>query len=297
MTNEEFQKLLEESMLLYVNANYSEDKREKILSLYKNPNLPSLLNYSHIHGGSGVYIDESNADKRRIKIEEDKIKKEVEKYRKEIELEIDGFDNDDIEESNGKSLMIDVVVAGDGGIDNHRHHRSSPGSVNDKKVKSSTTNMKMHDDTTIYNNKKLSDTHDDVGSLQDEDIECRDCGIKFIFTVGEQEFYASKGFDNKPKRCKLCKDEKKSHLDIDGNKVTGKGGDRSVGVNRGKGSGSSDKDRGSGNEQGVSCYFFQKGECRHGSSCRFSHEREINSTSNKSSNKLYHNKSKKSSSS
>jgi hypothetical protein len=45
MTNEEFQKLLEESLLLFVNTNYSEDKREKILSLYKNPNLPSLLNY------------------------------------------------------------------------------------------------------------------------------------------------------------------------------------------------------------------------------------------------------------
>lgn len=271
----------EECMLLYVNEHYPEDKREKILSLYKNPNLPSLLNYSHIHSGSGIYIDESNADKRRMKMEEDKIKKEVEKYRKEIELEIDGIDNDDVQESNGRSLMPHVV-AGEYGINKHRHHRSIPASVNSKIVNSSTKNMKINDDTTIYNT-KLSVTHGNAGILQDEDLECKDCGIKFTFTVGEQEFYASKGFDNKPRRCKPCKDgnkKKKLHLDMDDNK--------DIDVDGGKGGTSSYKNRGSSNNvQGV-CYFFQKGECKHGNSCRYSHEN--------SSNKLFYDTNKKSSS-
>jgi hypothetical protein len=32
---------------------------------------------------------------------------------------------------------------------------------------------------------------------QDETLQCRDCGGDFIFTVGEQEFFKSKGFENK----------------------------------------------------------------------------------------------------
>ena len=41
------------------------------------------------------------------------------------------------------------------------------------------------------------------GDFEDEELECRDCNAKFTFTVGEQEFYQQKGFDNKPVRC-LC---------------------------------------------------------------------------------------------
>lgn len=38
---------------------------------------------------------------------------------------------------------------------------------------------------------------------QDKQINCRDCGGQFVFTAGEQEFYASKGFTNEPTRCPL----------------------------------------------------------------------------------------------
>lgn len=41
--------------------------------------------------------------------------------------------------------------------------------------------------------------------MQDEKLVCRDCGEDFDFTVGEQEFYASKGFTNKPTRCVPCR--------------------------------------------------------------------------------------------
>ena len=37
---------------------------------------------------------------------------------------------------------------------------------------------------------------------QDEKLICKDCGQEFIFTAGEQEFYAEKGFANEPQRCK-----------------------------------------------------------------------------------------------
>ena len=45
---------------------------------------------------------------------------------------------------------------------------------------------------------------------QDEKLICKDCGQKFIFTAGEQEFYAEKGFQNKPQRCKACRDARKN---------------------------------------------------------------------------------------
>lgn len=45
---------------------------------------------------------------------------------------------------------------------------------------------------------------------QDETIVCKDCGAEFIFTAGEQEFYAERGFQNKPQRCKNCRDQRKN---------------------------------------------------------------------------------------
>ena len=46
--------------------------------------------------------------------------------------------------------------------------------------------------------------------LQDETIVCKECGKEFVFTVGEQEFYKQKGFMNKPKVCKPCRDARKN---------------------------------------------------------------------------------------
>lgn len=41
--------------------------------------------------------------------------------------------------------------------------------------------------------------------MKDETLVCKDCGKEFTFTVGEQEFYAEKGFTNKPSRCADCR--------------------------------------------------------------------------------------------
>jgi len=46
-------------------------------------------------------------------------------------------------------------------------------------------------------------------SYADKTITCRDCGTEFVFTAGEQEFYAQKGFTNEPTRCPSCRQQRK----------------------------------------------------------------------------------------
>ena len=41
-------------------------------------------------------------------------------------------------------------------------------------------------------------------------LTCRDCGQAFVFTVREQEYYASRGFDNPPGRCPDCRAARKA---------------------------------------------------------------------------------------
>ena len=43
----------------------------------------------------------------------------------------------------------------------------------------------------------------------DKILSCRDCGQSFIFTTGEQEFFASRGFTNEPSRCPECRAARK----------------------------------------------------------------------------------------
>ena len=39
----------------------------------------------------------------------------------------------------------------------------------------------------------------------DRTLQCVDCGNDFVFSAGEQMFFADKNFKNEPKRCKPCK--------------------------------------------------------------------------------------------
>jgi addiction module HigA family antidote len=59
-------------------------------------------------------------------------------------------------------------------------------------------------------------------AFQDKTLTCVDCGQQFVFTAGEQEFYAQKGFMGEPKKCKSCKAVRKG--------VSGHGGRRQEGV-------------------------------------------------------------------
>ena len=44
----------------------------------------------------------------------------------------------------------------------------------------------------------------------DKTLVCKECGNEFIFTAGEQEFYAEKGFENEPQRCRDCRNARKN---------------------------------------------------------------------------------------
>ena len=47
--------------------------------------------------------------------------------------------------------------------------------------------------------------------FEDETLVCKECGNEFVFTAGEKRFYKEKGFLNKPKNCKACRDNKKNN--------------------------------------------------------------------------------------
>ncbi|HET6380076.1 MAG TPA: zinc-ribbon domain containing protein [candidate division Zixibacteria bacterium] len=44
----------------------------------------------------------------------------------------------------------------------------------------------------------------------DQVITCADCGIDFVFSASEQEFFAQKGFTSAPKRCPSCRAQRRS---------------------------------------------------------------------------------------
>ena len=50
---------------------------------------------------------------------------------------------------------------------------------------------------------------------EDKTLICKECGQEFIFTAGEQEFYAEKGFVNEPQRCKPCRDARNNAAKAD----------------------------------------------------------------------------------
>jgi CxxC-x17-CxxC domain-containing protein len=60
-------------------------------------------------------------------------------------------------------------------------------------------------------------------SYADKTLTCRDCGTAFVFTAGEQDFYAQKGFTNEPTRCPSCRQARKQS---GGGRSGGYGSDR-----------------------------------------------------------------------
>ena len=85
-----------------------------------------------------------------------------------------------------------------------------------------------------------------VAATQDgEQLKCRNCSQMFIFSTGEKEYYEDKSLD-KPIRCKKCSKAEKARR-----------ADRS-------------KDN---NKKGKNmCRAFQRGECKRGLQCKFSHD-------------------------
>jgi|SRR3990172_2206632 len=46
----------------------------------------------------------------------------------------------------------------------------------------------------------------------DRTLRCVDCGADFVWTGGEQAFFADKNFKNEPKRCRACKAKRSERL-------------------------------------------------------------------------------------
>jgi CxxC-x17-CxxC domain-containing protein len=65
-------------------------------------------------------------------------------------------------------------------------------------------------------------------SYTDRTLTCVECGAEFTFSAEDQEYHASRGFTNEPKRCPTCREARRG----------GGGGGRGGGGGGGYGSGS-----------------------------------------------------------
>ncbi len=61
----------------------------------------------------------------------------------------------------------------------------------------------------------------------DQTLRCRECGVDFIWTEGEQQFFASKGLTNPPSRCPSCRAARRAAGMGGGGYGGGSGGSRS----------------------------------------------------------------------
>ncbi len=52
-------------------------------------------------------------------------------------------------------------------------------------------------------------------ALSDKALVCVECGAGFTFTVGEQEFFNSRGFTNEPRRCPQCRQSRRNQRSFD----------------------------------------------------------------------------------
>ncbi|MDQ2864591.1 MAG: zinc-ribbon domain containing protein [Candidatus Eremiobacteraeota bacterium] len=46
--------------------------------------------------------------------------------------------------------------------------------------------------------------------MEDKTLTCKDCGNSFVFSEREQQFFAEKGFQNQPQRCRECRQARRS---------------------------------------------------------------------------------------
>ncbi len=42
-------------------------------------------------------------------------------------------------------------------------------------------------------------------TFSDRTLTCSECGKDYVFTAGEQQYYADQGFRNEPRRCYACR--------------------------------------------------------------------------------------------
>lgn len=55
-----------------------------------------------------------------------------------------------------------------------------------------------------------------IVSSADRTLVCRECGVEFTFSAGEQAFFASRGLLHEPSRCSSCRNARKAVCQPDG---------------------------------------------------------------------------------
>jgi CxxC-x17-CxxC domain-containing protein len=63
-------------------------------------------------------------------------------------------------------------------------------------------------------------------SYTDRTLTCADCGVEFIHSAADQEFYSTKGFASDPKRCPSCRASRRQMRESTGYDVREIGGPR-----------------------------------------------------------------------
>jgi CxxC-x17-CxxC domain-containing protein len=53
-------------------------------------------------------------------------------------------------------------------------------------------------------------------SYVDRTLTCADCGVEFVHSAADQEFYAQKGFSSDPKRCPSCRASRRATRESSG---------------------------------------------------------------------------------
>ncbi len=53
-------------------------------------------------------------------------------------------------------------------------------------------------------------------AFADKTLKCVECGVDFTFLASEQEFFASRGYQNEPKRCPSCRESRRRQLQTSG---------------------------------------------------------------------------------
>ena len=63
-------------------------------------------------------------------------------------------------------------------------------------------------------------------SYTDRNLPCLDCGVEFVHSAEDQQFYADKGFASDPKRCPGCRASRRSMRETSSLDVRDIGGPR-----------------------------------------------------------------------